>query len=524
MRRAHSGSSRGAGSLRSILRRSQGDLAGWSLRDRRAPRASSCKGRAPWALRARIWRTLRQASAPRVAYIPQTPSGQVAKAHPENRSQRFSARHLPAAIVCVLLLAAGLAGVESARSGASGVEAPGPASGAEPVRSQSYVGHDQERDTQVLVSAYPHLAGTRLDDCQTCHRGGEVLILDRGERQTRHFDHCAFCHLLMPESEVAVVAGGPESPQHTLNPFGADYAGAGRSGAALETIAAKDSDGDSHANALEIAALRYPGDPQSRPGQPVIPVRRLEWGEVTALPRHEQLLLLNAHKQREDAYAFYGGVKVLDLLAAAGADLTRATSVSFIAPDGYTTDFDIETLRRAFPRGLYFAGLDRGEGAFVTYPPAELLPAGLVDGGEIPGEPAIILAYRNEGKELDRGRLDPASGRLEGEGPYRLIVPQGLAGGPGAPDRGSAHSPSGLEDGLDYDARKDHNAGYCVRGVVALRVNPLPEGYEEFDWKNGGYALLENRQLIVYGAGIGTDEPPIDAGGLRDEPEAPGAK
>ena len=37
---------------------------------------------------------------------------------------------------------------------------------------------------------------------------------------------------------------------------------------------------------------------------------------------------------------------------------------------------------------------------------------------------------------------------------------------------------------------------------VAIRVNPLPEGYEEFDWKNGGFSLLEKRQLLIYGAGI----------------------
>ena len=61
------------------------------------------------------------------------------------------------------------------------------------------------------------------------------------------------------------------------------------------------------------------------------------------------------------------------------------------------------------------------------------------------------------------------------------------------------------EDGYDYDDEKDHNAGLCVRGLVAVRVNPMPEGYEEFDWKNGGYSLLEKSQIIVYGAGITAD-------------------
>jgi hypothetical protein len=87
---------------------------------------------------------------------------------------------------------------------------------------------------------------------------------------------------------------------------------------------------------------------------------------------------------------------------------------------------------------------------------------------------------------------------LNGEGPYRVVVPQSR---PGAPDRGSSF-PTDHNDGWDYDSGKDHNAGLCVRGVVAIRINPLPAGYEEFDWKNGGWALIEKRQLLVYGAGV----------------------
>jgi len=37
---------------------------------------------------------------------------------------------------------------------------------------------------------------------------------------------------------------------------------------------------------------------------------------------------------------------------------------------------------------------------------------------------------------------------------------------------------------------------------VAIRVSPLPEGYEEFDARNGGWAYVDAGQLVVYGAGI----------------------
>ena len=45
-------------------------------------------------------------------------------------------------------------------------------------------------------------------------------------------------------------------------------------------------------------------------------------------------------------------------------------------------------------------------------------------------------------------------------------------------------------------------AGSMVRGVVAIRINPKPEGYEEFDARNGGWAYADARQLVLYGKGI----------------------
>lgn len=41
-----------------------------------------------------------------------------------------------------------------------------------------------------------------------------------------------------------------------------------------------------------------------------------------------------------------------------------------------------------------------------------------------------------------------------------------------------------------------------VRGVIALRIDPMPPGVEEFDYRNGGWALIDAEQLIIYGNGI----------------------
>ncbi len=366
------------------------------------------------------------------------------------------------------------------------------------VSSQAYRGHENDGDIHAFVNVYPDTVGTRLDDCQTCHRGGEI---ESDSGKVSSLNPCLYCHLI-PYPDASLISGVPLAYADTLNPYGIDYKAFGRSQDALRAIAADDSDGDSFANDAEIEALRYPGDANSMPGQPTVPLITYEWADLTALDYHEQFLLLNSHKQEFDNYATYGGVKVKALLEDACADLANATSVTFIAPDGYMIDIDIALVTGAFPAGLFYADLDPGSFAdagqgFVEYP--EEMPSGLSDGATIPGEQWLLVGYKRDGVDLATAYLDPVSGNLEEEGAYRNIVPQQV---PGSPDRGSSYSPSDYDDGSDYDEAKDHNAGSCVRGIVALRVNPMPAGYEEFDWKNGGFSLIEKRQLIVYGAGI----------------------
>lgn len=405
-----------------------------------------------------------------------------------------SSSWLYALIGVVSLLAGAIVG------GCSGDDNP---TGSTIVSSQAYRGHENDADSNNLVQVYPALVGTRVDDCQTCHTGATVQQERSGEVRPVDMNPCAYCHLI-PYPDDSVVEGAPNGYEATLNPFGLAYKNAGRNKDALRDIRGEDSDADGSSNDAELQAGRYPGDATSMPGQQVAPYITYEFEDLTVMTKHDQFLLLNSHKQEFDTYARYVGVKVVDILAAAGVTLSEDASITFIAPDGYAKDFYYEEIYSAYPDGLYYSGLDpasfeNGAQGFVEYPPAGQLPAGLVDGEAIPGQQWLMVAYQRDGGDLDASYLDPTSGRLEGEGPYRNIVPQTT---PGSPDRGSSYSPSGFEDGWDYDDSKDHNAGLCVRGIVAIRVNPLPEGYEEFDWKNGGFSLLEKRQLIVYGAGI----------------------
>ena len=111
-----------------------------------------------------------------------------------------------------------------------------------------------------------------------------------------------------------------------------------------------------------------------------------------------------------------------------------------------------------------------------------------------------MLGYERDGVLLDPSALDVSDGRISGEGPLRMVVPQE---NPGMPDRGSRFSPSDCGDGFDFRAEADHNAGSMVRGVIAIRIDPMPVGVEEFDYMNGGWAYVNAGQIIIYGHGVG---------------------
>ncbi|NTU51137.1 MAG: hypothetical protein HGA94_01685 [Candidatus Aminicenantes bacterium] len=382
----------------------------------------------------------------------------------------------------ILILAAGIAA----------------STGQEAVSSRAYVGHANDADMQGLIRQYPAAAGTRLDDCQTCHRGGV-----KGTDTEREYSPCGYCHLLVyPNSRYGT--GVPKAAADTLNAYGLDYRKAGRSLEALAAIAGLDSDGDGHANAAEIADLRNPGDAASRPGLPPAPAKSFGWDEIRRLPVHRQLMLMNTTKEPTDDYVEYRGVRIIDLLSAAGVYLTGVTGITVFAPDGYSVDYAVADVQAPFPRGFFYAGPRAFEGTergFVKYP--DRLPAGIKDNKRIPGDPWLILAYERNGRPLEPSSYERGTGRLAGEGPYRLVKPQGDLGGdpsrPGRPDR-SQKSPA-FGDGWDFVPGMDHNAGACIRGACVIRVNPMPEGYEDYDWKNG-WPLIGDRKVVIYGRGV----------------------
>jgi len=366
--------------------------------------------------------------------------------------------------------------------------------------SRSYRGHATDADISVFVRAYQHTVGTRLDDCQTCHRGGSVLQQNQQEYRA---NPCDFCHYVIHPPEGW--SGLPASYAETLNPYGTSYRAAGRNEAALRTIASLDSDGDGHTNGDEIADLRYPGDAASHPGLALCPQIRMTLAEIQSLPSHSQFGLANANKQQFDYYATYTGVKIEDLLAAKGVDLSGAPSIDILSPDGFKKSFTVAQISEPFPRHGFYSELgveDLGpDCGFVDYP-AET--HGYAPGDTILDEQWHILAYARDGQPLEESYLDPASGRIVGEGPFRNIVPPGAANGAlNAPDRGKDWDASGCTlPEWNYDANKDHNAGSMVKAAVIIRIDPMPEGCEEFDIINGGWAMVDESVLLVYGHGV----------------------
>jgi hypothetical protein len=85
--------------------------------------------------------------------------------------------------------------------------------------------------------------------------------------------------------------------------------------------------------------------------------------------------------------------------------------------------------------------------------------------------------------------------KLDGEGPYRVIVPQKA---PSPPDQSSK---AAEQDVLwPYRADWDHNAGSSTRSVTIIRVEPLPPGTTDIDCTEAGWKYIDEGKIVIYGA------------------------
>ncbi len=355
-----------------------------------------------------------------------------------------------------------------------------------PSLQSAYKGHGNDRDVQALLEVHPGLRGTAADSCETCHRSGTVPGPAHAPAP-RQVSHCDYCHV--------VTRFGQKPAGPTLNAYGLAYRAAGRGAQAIKALGGQDADRDGAPNDAELRQGTNPGDAASHPGLPPAPHRAFTPEDIRSLsPIVSARIFLNSEKSRGgDTYHHYRGNRLAQLLDAVGL-APGARSVDLIATDGYETTITLDEARRAWAQPDVVGGLDRsslGECGWVSYGPG---PAG---GKTALPAASVLLAFEENGVPFDRARLDPASGRILGKGPLRAVVPQFDSGPPDLPLTADPACSTRVAPEHRYAAAYDHNAGRCVSAVAAVRVNPLPHGTRDVDWRT---LAGDGERVVIFGA------------------------
>jgi len=362
--------------------------------------------------------------------------------------------------------------------------------------------HNGDTDSVNFRTVYPQALGTKLDSCTLCHSGGSYL----SGGKTTTLGSCQWCHYV---TNYGANPGTNNSTYlSTLNAYGLDYLNHGRNAAALTAIEGNDSDGDTYANKVEIAALTYPGDPNDNPSKVAAPYKVFTLDQIAAMPQHSQFLLMNASKST-DTYSQYAGVTMGDLLDP--IKLPSAVQVTVFSPDGfsqlhpfpYDPNPNLYNVYGTYPAATFYydpqadVALNPSTGWCDYSSPAAQ--------GRNNGDPVVnpdglrmLLAITRDGQYLAPGVLD-ATNKLTGEGPYRVVPPQKV---PGPPDQRStaSNATDGTKWVWPYTASADHNAGFSSRSVTMIRVEPLPAGTTDINTLEAGWPYIDQAKIVVYGA------------------------
>ncbi len=363
--------------------------------------------------------------------------------------------------------------------------------------------HEGERDSGNFLQIYYDKAGTKLDHCGLCHTGGSYTS-STGKPAT--LGSCQWCHYTTDYGRQN------DKIEQTINTYGKAYKNNGRNADAITRIDSLDSDGDNSTNRDEILANSFPGNDKDTPSLTMASSKIYTKSQLEALPQHTEFLLMNTSRSG-DYYAEYSGVSLKELLDDAGIS-ESATGITVFAPDGWSQYHPLYYDEK--PEMYHVYGNMPGED--YQYPPASysydlqadttLTPGtGWCDytapscatrshGDSIHVQNGLkaILAMRREGVPLDSGILTDEN-KLDGEGPYRIVVPQKLVS---PPDQSSKSDNQNVK--WPYNYEWDHNAGAATRSVTIIRVEPLPEGTTDIDILEAGWNYIDNSQIIIYGA------------------------
>jgi len=347
-----------------------------------------------------------------------------------------------------------------------------------------------EIDSGLFFKAFPHLAGSRLDGCDACH--ARIVAPPPGEKgdSAVTLSSCDSCHIITDYGR---------KKGDTLNAFGQDYLNAGRDEAAFAAISEHDPDGDNWSNADELKAGTNPGSRNSSPDMKLAPHAVFSLNELIEkdIPIREQTIFVNVSKSKDgDSYSDMRGFLLMDVLDAAGVS-DSAQSVDVISMDGYETTFSIDQLRRSYKQASPVFGFDKetfGECGWVRYGSKNLKK-------DVPLPDAnVLLTFEINGEMYPSAKIDE-NGRLSGSGPFRVVAPQ--MKNPGPPDNSSKATEvcvGKTPETYRYSRNYEKNSDYCVKAVVAVRVNPLPAGTMDINWSYYAKQDDSTNKIVVFGA------------------------
>jgi len=266
----------------------------------------------------------------------------------------------------------------------------------------------------------------------------------------------------------------------------------------VQAVAKKDSDRDGFSNETELLKGTDPGDAASTPSTPIAPNRTYSAAELSALsPVVSKGVFLNtSHNKQGDFYNEYRGNAVYELLQAIGIS-ENAESVDFISLDGFEGSFILNELKREWPQGAPVTKLGKdaaGPCGWVNYN-----IAGLDEKKPLPAM-RIMLAFEENGKKIEPGKIDPETGRIHGTGPLRLVVPQFKISPPDLPKFEEKFCRDKFAKEFQFNEDYDHNGGRSSFSIIAIRVNPLPKGTRDYDWGKARNELVDGEKLVVFGA------------------------
>ena len=116
-----------------------------------------------------------------------------------------------------------------------------------------------------------------------------------------------------------------------------------------------------------------------------------------------------------------------------------------------------------------------------------------------------ILAISRDGVDLTPGVLTDEN-KLDGEGPFRVVVPQKSV------NRRISAAPLTIRmlSGHIWRTGTTTQAPAPVRTII--RVEPLPEGTTDVDILEAGWTYVDEEKILIYGAISAADDPTGDSG------------